>query len=95
MYLFNSSNVYIDVTVVVVLAYVFKDTIANIGATLFLLCFPIFNENAKISYKDKMFTFKKIEFIRSVLIDETGEKHLFPNNSLLNEEIIILDANKK
>ena len=90
IFIIRHSNIYIDVTFVVVVAYVFKDTIANIGASLYLLCFPLFNEDVKISFKDKIFTFKRIEFIRSILIDEQNKVHLFPNNTLLNEEIIIL-----
>lgn len=84
------TNIIIDITFIILISYVFKDTIANFGASLYLLTFPFIKENKMISINDKIYKFKKIEFIRSILIDENDKIHLFPNNNLLNNEVTIL-----
>jgi len=84
------TNIIIDITLIILIAYVFKDLIANFGASLYLLTFPFIKENTFIKINDKIYKFKKIEFIRSILIDENNKIHLFPNNILLNHEVTLL-----
>jgi len=84
------TNVIIDVAIFVLTAYVFKDTIANLGASLYLLIFPFIKEDSIISINGNIYRFKKIEFIRSILQDENNKIHLFPNNDLLNKEVTLL-----